>query len=108
MKLKWTRASLAAAILAIAANVAPVEAGGGASTVVQGTAEAKLEKDGNGLFLRASRHSFELAQYAHGEQTRTVLVEGDVSHRYQVTDDIGAVDQPNGTDIIGYLITVRY
>jgi len=96
MNSKQAYASLAAGIFATVTNIAPAYAGG-ASMSVQGTAEAKLEKDGNGLYLRASRHTFELAQYAHGQQTRTVLVEGEVSHRYLVTDDIGAVDQPNGT-----------
>lgn len=63
---------------------------------VNGTANASLEKEHKTLFLHATSHSFELAQFDEKGQTRTVLVEGELFRRLEVTDDVGAKGDETG------------
>src|SRR5579862_525401 len=73
-------------------------AGGSDSKTIAGAAEAKLEKDAHGLYLKTHSKSYELAQFAYGEvDSKTVLVEGDATHRWLVNDDIGANGDQTGT-----------
>ena len=73
-------------------------AGGSDSKSISGAAEATLEQDPHGLYLKTHTKSYELAQFAYGrEGSKTVLVEGDVTHRWLVNDDIGANGDQTGT-----------
>ena len=63
---------------------------------ISGAAEASLEKDSKGLFLKAASHSFQLAEFAAKGKARTVLVEGEIFQRLQVTDDLGAKGDETG------------
>jgi len=58
---------------------------------------ATLGKEGKKLYLTTKSHSYQLAQYAYGPREATVIVDGEVSRRLHVSDDIGAEDQPTGT-----------
>jgi len=71
-------------------------AAGANSKSLSGTVGATLEKDRNGLYLITHSTSFQLAQFSYGKHTDTVLVEGEVSHRLLVNDDIGANGDQTG------------
>jgi hypothetical protein len=81
-----------AALLLLASN-SIARAG---STAVTGSAGAVLEKEGKNVFLKATSHTFQLAQYVEKGQTKTVLVEGELFQRLQVTDDLGAKGDETG------------
>ena len=89
--------SLAAAILTTITLAAPAIAAEGDTASLSGASSASLTKDGKSLYLLANSHSFELAQFLHKRETRTAVVEEQVSHRLQVNDDIGANGDQTGT-----------
>ncbi|HYL60894.1 MAG TPA: hypothetical protein VEU51_18655 [Candidatus Acidoferrales bacterium] len=66
------------------------------SAAITGNAGATLEKEGKNVFLKATSHTFQLAQYVEKGQTKTVLVEGELFQRLQVTDDLGAKGDETG------------
>lgn len=63
---------------------------------INGNAGATLEKADSRMFLQATSHSFQLAQFAAKGRTQTVLVEGELFQRLQVTDDLGAKGDETG------------
>ena len=64
---------------------------------ISANAGASLAKQGTKLNLTTHSHSYQLAQYAYGSREGTVIVDGEVTRRLHVSDDIGAEDQPTGT-----------
>ena len=66
------------------------------SAAVTGSAGAILEKEGKNVFLKATSHTFQLAQFAEKGLTKTVLVESELFQRLQVTDDLGAKGDETG------------
>ena len=60
-------------------------------------ANAVLSKKDNHLYVTTRSRSYQLAQYAYGARTATVIVDGEVARRLRVSDDIGAENQPTGT-----------
>jgi hypothetical protein len=68
-----------------------------ADTSISASADATLQKDGSKLNAAIRSRSYQLAQYAYGKRTGTVIVDGEVRRRLRVSDDIGAEEQPTGT-----------
>ncbi|HTY55896.1 MAG TPA: hypothetical protein VMB26_11870 [Candidatus Binataceae bacterium] len=90
--------NLVSILLALLIALVPALAIGGDQTTISGSAEATLETDHNNLYLKTHTKSFQLAQFAYGGvDSNTVMVEGDVAHRWLVNEDIGANGDQTGT-----------
>src|SRR5579885_632734 len=79
-------------VLCARAQANPVAAG---DSSLSATADAALQNDHGKLYLATRSRSYRLAQYAYGGRVGTVVVDGEVSRRLRVSDDIGAESQPS-------------
>ncbi|HYA34522.1 MAG TPA: hypothetical protein VEF03_02830 [Candidatus Binataceae bacterium] len=93
----YRRIRIAALLLVSSLSLAAGASAQSDRTSLTANAEATLQKDAKGLYLLTRSQSFQLAQYAVGSATHTVVVQGEVAHRLAVTDDLGAKGDETGT-----------
>jgi len=95
--------ALVVAVLASAMQTTSGRAADTGAKSVSGSADATLQREGKALFLVTRSRTFEIAQFGVKTEIRTVLVEGEVAHRVQVTDDLAA----NRTETGSVKLSVR-
>jgi hypothetical protein len=76
--------------------VTEVQSGSVPQSQIKIGAEAVLERNSKKLFLNATSASFHLAEFVTKGKAKTVLVEGELLHHLEITDDLGAKGDETG------------